>query len=62
MGDDTSFQEELELSEEGHVFIFDRRKENGTSTKLSLGGLFDFQEFRGTVKEVCCFRTLIVGW
>ena len=41
-----------ETHDEGHVFIFDRRKEDGKSVKISLGGLFDYDMFRSKVMEV----------
>ena len=52
MDDDKSGQRDGEVSEEGFVFVFDRREKNGKSVKLSLGGLFGFQEFRGKVRQV----------
>lgn len=41
-----------ETHDEGHVFVFDRRKEDGRSVKISLGGLFDYEMFRSKVMEV----------
>ena len=41
-----------EAHDEGHIFVFDRRKEDGRSVKISLGGLFDYEMFRSKVMEV----------
>jgi len=50
MGDEDSSHQE-EMLDEGYVFVFDRRQINGKSVKISLGGLFNYQEFRSKIKK-----------
>ena len=59
MGDEDSSHQE-EMLDEGYVFVFDRRQINGKSVKISLGGLFNYQEFRSKIKKVCYCRNVIV--
>ncbi len=44
--------EEDDLQDEGHVYLFDRREGDRPGVKISLGGLFDFSLFRCKVNEV----------
>ena len=38
--------------DEGFVYVYDRRSGDRSEVKVSLGALFDFDLFRGKVKEV----------
>ena len=60
MGDEESNHQD-EMLDEGHVFVFDRRQKNGKSVKISLGGLFNYHEFRSKIKKVCYCRNVLFG-